>query len=572
MTIDGYWSLAAGRVTRRRALAAAGVATGAAAFVAACGGGDDKGSSSTGGSSGSLPQGQTGQAAPTGGAGPKRGGTLRTAAGPLGAELDPHKTNTPYESAGVWHWTGNFLVRFNKDFDIEPDLAAAMPEIADGGTTLTFKLNPQAKWQNRPPVNGRAAEAEDVKFTFERIKDPKTGSPRSAFFQNIDSIQTPDKTTVIFKTKVPEADLLAKMSDQYQLIVPKEWAGKEKAVSGPQDVVGTGPYVLDSFVLDQGFKMSRRPDGYWKPNTAWFDSWDFRRVDDAQAQIAAARSDQVDSVGITGDQLKDFEADKSRWYVLQRRNPTRECLLLNQGKQFYKDVRVRQAIWRAVDRKGIYDKVFQGLGIPGGPMTPAATPWVLPDAEMAKLPGFKSDRNAELTEAKQLLAAAGFPDGFTDTMTTVTAFSTNEEADLYVPALARIGVKYNLENVGTDFNTFLARETKREYSAAATLFLSGAIPDAQLNQYHYSGASRNYADYSNPTLDAMMDAQSREFDMNKRKQLVYDIQKELINNPSGFIWVGSRTEAVAYRTYYKGIYLGNFLAGYPAAELGFFDK
>lgn len=569
MTQDSPWHrAAAGRFGRRRALATAGISVGAMTIAAACGG---DGETSTTGSSRDLPQGQSGQAAP-GGDDPVRGGVLRSAAGPLGAELDPHKTNTPYESAGIWHWTGNFLVRFNQDFDVEPDLAASMPEIADDGTTLTFKLNPQAKWQNRAPANGRTADSEDVKYTFERIKDPATGSPRASFFANVDRIETPDPTTVIFRTRVPEADLMAKMSDQYQLIVPKEWAANPRPVNSAADVVGTGPYVLDSHTLDQGFRMSRRPDPYWKPNTAWMDGWDFRRVDDQQAQLAAARADQIDSVGITGDQMDEFQNDTARWYILESRNPTRECLLLNQGRDFYRDVRVRQAIWRGIERKQIYDIVFAGLGIPGGPMTPAATPWVLPDEELAQLPGFKSDRNAELQEARQLLSAAGYANGFEDVMTTVTAFNTNEEADLYVPQLQRIGVRYRLENVGTDFNTFLQREIRREYSAAATLFLSGALPDAQLNQYHYTGASRNYADYSNAQLDAMMDAQSRELDIDRRRQLVYDIQRELINNPSGFIWVGSRTGATAYRNYYQGIWVSNFLAGYPAAENGYLAK
>jgi peptide/nickel transport system substrate-binding protein len=572
MSQHSQWLTSAGRrFRRRRALATVGVSIGAMTISAACGGDGDK-EEDAGGTSRDLPQGQAGQATPASTSGPKRGGILRTVGGPLGAELDPHKTNTPYEIAGVWHWTGNFLVRFGKDSNIEPDLTAAMPEIADGGTTLTFKLNPQATWQQRPPANGRPADAEDVKFTFERIKDPKTVSPRASLFANVERIETPDARTVVFKTKVPEADLLAKMSDLYQMIAPKEWAAKDKPVSGAADVVGTGPYVLDSHTLDQGFKMSRRPDGYWKPNTAWLDGWDFRRVDDPQAQYAAARADQNDSISLTGDQLKEFENDKARWYILQSRGATRECLLLNQGKDFYKDVRVRQAIWRGVERKQIYDNVFAGLGIPGGPMTPAATQWVLPDAELEKLPGFKKDRAAELQEARQLLAAAGYPNGFEDTMTTVTAFFASEAADLYVPQLQRIGIRYRLENVGTDFNVILQREVSRNYSAAATLFLSGAFPDAQLNQYHYSTASRNYADYSNPQLDAMMDAQSREFDANKRRQLVNDIQKELINNPSGFIWMGSRVGATAYRTYYKGFYVGNFAAGYPMAEGGYLDK
>jgi peptide/nickel transport system substrate-binding protein len=539
---------------------------GAMTIAAACGGdGDDD--------SGQVSQGTaiSGGAAPQGGQ-PKRGGTLRSASGPLGAELDPHKTNTPFESAGIWHWAGNFLMRFNQEGLPEPDLATAQPEISDGGTTLIFKLRPEAKWQPRAPVNGRALEAEDIAYTFERIKSEVKPSPRASFFTNVESIETPDKNTAVFKTKAPEADLLSKMSDQYQLIVPKEWKGKEKPINSAQDVVGTGPYMLDSHVLDQGFRMSRRPDGYWKENTAWLDGWDFKRVDDPQAQLAAARADQIESVGLTGDQLPEFEQDKSRWYVLQSTNPTRECLLLNQQRDLYKDVRVRQAVWRGIERKQIYDLVFAGLGIAGGPMTPAAAAWVLPNDELAKLPGFKKDRDAELQEAKQLLTAAGHPNGFDDVMTTVTAFNTNEQADLYVPQLQRIGLRYRLENVGTDFNTFLQREINGDFSAAATLFLSGPYPDAQINQYHYTGASRNYAHFSEPRLDAMMDAQSKEFDVDKRKQIVFDLQRELINNPPGFIWVGSRGGATAYRTYYKGFWVGNFLAGYPAAENGYFDR
>jgi peptide/nickel transport system substrate-binding protein len=570
--VDVWTRAAAGRFSRRRALMTAGISAGAMTVAAACGGGSNNNGGSSGSSGSTLPAGTAGAAAVTTGGGPKKGGVLRTSGGPLGAELDPHKTNTPYESSGIWHWAGNFLLRFNKDGLPEPDLAQAMPEITDGGSTLTFKLNPAAKWQPRAPVNGRQADSEDVKFTIERISDPKTGSPRASFFANVVSMETPDKTTLVVKTKAPEADFFSKLADQYQLIVPKEWAGKDKPVNGAQDVVGTGPYLLDSFTLDQGFKMSRRPDGYWKPDTAWFDGWDFRRVDDPSGNMAALRADQVDSSGITGDELKNFESDKNRYYVLQRRNPTRECLLLNQNRPFYKDVRVRQAVWRAIDRKAIYDKVFVGLGIPGGPMTPAAVPWLLPDSEMATLPGFLKDRNADIAEAKKLLAAAGYADGFDDTLTTATAYLTNEEADLYVPQLRQIGIRYKIDNVGTDFNVFLSREVKRDYSACATLFLSGGYPDAQLNQYHLTGASRNYADYSDAKVDAMMQAQSQEFDFNKRKAMVLDIQRELINNPPGFIWVGSRTEAVAYRTYYKGVYLPNFLAGYPAAENGYFDK
>jgi peptide/nickel transport system substrate-binding protein len=541
-----------GRIGRRRLLAGAGLL----ALAAACDR-DKKKDSASGGRPAAS--------------GPRQGGVLRSAGGPLSGVLDPHLTTGLYVSAGIWHWAGNFLVRFTRDGLLEPDLALAMPEVADG-TTLTFKLNPAARWQPRDPVSGRIADSEDVKFTFERIKDPATGSPRAALFANLDTIETPDAYTVVLKTKTPEADLPAKLADQYQIIAPKEWVGKEKPVRSAADVVGTGPYVLESYAPEKGFRLSRRPDGYWKPNSAWLDGWSFTRVDDRRAQLAAAHAGSVDAVDLTADALKEFQSDVSRWYVLQSRSTTRDCLLLNQEKPFYGDVRVRQAIWRALDRTALYATLFAGLGTSGGPMSPAVTPWLLPDAELASLPGFRPDRDAELTEAKQLLAADGYADGFEDVLLTATAFQINDEGAQYAAQLARIGIRYQLENTGADFGAALQRQVKKEYSAAATLFPAGPYPDAQLNLYLASNAPRNYAGYANPQMDALLDAQSHELDANKRKELVFGIQRELITNPSGFIWIGSRTTATAYRTYLKGISQPNFPAGFPIAEDAFLER
>ena len=100
---------------------------------------------------------------------------MRALGGPFGAIPDPHKTRLSAE-ASIWQWVANFLVRFDSKAPYlpQPDLAAALPEIPDDGTTFLFKLRPEARWQNLPPVNGRGVTAEDVKATFERIRAPGT--------------------------------------------------------------------------------------------------------------------------------------------------------------------------------------------------------------------------------------------------------------------------------------------------------------------------------------------------------------------------------------------------------------
>lgn len=508
--------------------------------LAGCGDDDDEGGASPTSSNSAL----TPTAATPSAAQAVKGGTMRGLSN-IGSILDPHRTNTPHESLTIWGAIGNTLVRFSTKTPgaIEGDLASALPEVPPDGLTLTFKIRPEAKWHNKAPVNGRAVTAEDIKLSFERIKDPATVSPRGGQFGAIDTITVIDPQTVQFKLKTPQADLLAVMSDQYNFIIPKEIAARGKdAIMTAADCIGSGPYELAEFVAAQKSTLKRRTDAYWRPNTSWIDSFEFIHQTDPQAALNALRANQTDVIGTTADLAKTIESDKN-FVITRAPTPTRECLLINHNKDRYKDPKVRLALWRAINRQQVYDTVFGGLGFIGGPMTPAAPNWVLPPAELAKLPGF-GKREDEIKEAKALLSAAGFANGFEETVITVTAFDTEKIHDVVVSNLKDIGVTVKTENVGTDFAAnFLPREVGRQYDLATTLFLSGGYPDAQLLLYHHSDSktkgTRNYGDYSLAGLDAKLEKQSTIYDEKTRVPLVHEIQRDIINAP-GPIWFGSR--------------------------------
>lgn len=569
---DSWWKR---RYARRRVLAGGSVIAAGAAGLALVGCGDDDDTGGNGGDGGGGGTTPTATATQPPAEQPKAGGILRTAGGPVGSQLDIHKTNTPYESAGVWHWAGNFLVRFGAyEPNVglpEADLAETLPEITDDGTTLIFTLNPAATWQNKAPVNGRAVDAEDVKLTFERIMNPDVASPRAGNYSNIDTIEVVDDRTVRFRLKAPQADLLSAMSDQYDIIIPKELAQRgADAIMGPEDVIGSGPYELASFEAGQRFSMRRRPDGYWKPNTAWLEGWDHVNQVDPQQLSNALRAGEIDSAGLPVDLVREYEGDPN-YYIVSAPNPTRECLLINHNKEPYTDPKVRQAIWRAINRTEVYQTVYGGGGIPGGPMTPAAAAWVLPDDELSQMPGFR-DRETELKEARDLLAAAGFPDGFSDSILTVTAFNVDEVNDVIVSNLAEVGIQLTTENVGTDFFVFLGREVGREYNVASTLFLSGPYPDAQLLLYHHSQfGSRNYGDFSDPEIDALLEQQRGIYDMEERLPLVHEIQRKLIMNP-GPAWIGSRVGFTVVAKHLKNVVATPFLAGFDDAENVWLDR
>jgi peptide/nickel transport system substrate-binding protein len=538
-------------------------AAGAVGFaLVGCGDDDDD---SGGTSSGSSPTGAA--SSPTAAAAkPVAGGTYKVLGGPVGGLLDPHRSNTPYEVT-MWHWVGSMVVRLGvKDGLPEPDLVATMPEIPGDGTELTFKVNPQAKWQNKAPTNGRAVTAEDIKLSIERIKDPATTSLRVSNYANVDTITVVDATTFKMKLKAPQADLLNLMGDTYDIVLPKEISSRGKdAVKTAEDVVGSGPYELTAYEAGKGLTVKKRSDGFWKPNTAWLDSYQVVNQVDNQAIVNAMIAGETSSASLPLDLIKQFDKN-SKFQIGQAIATTRQVLSINQTKPPYDNPMVRQALWRAIDRKAIYDKVY-GAGKPGGPVTPSASFWALPDSELAKLPGF-GNRDTELAEAKKLLSAAGMADGFSDKIMTATAFQADQVADVIISSLAPIGIKLTADNIGTDFTVMVVREGKGDFNLAGTLRQSGPYPDVQLIPFYHTNpalGNRNYGKAGSAALDAKLEAQSRVYDSKQRQALVYDIQREVINNP-GSAWLGSNMAFSVAVSNLQNYVATGFAAGYNGAE------
>jgi peptide/nickel transport system substrate-binding protein len=565
--VSEYWQkFQPERRSRRRFL---GGATGAAAGVAAlttvgCAPAEDPAEPTP------TPPADAPAATPTPAEQPRRGGTLRLLGPGIASVIDPHRGAGLWEGSFMWHWCGNLLVRWHKlpPYPVEADLAAALPEITDGGTTFIFKLRPEAKWQNRPPVNGRQVTAEDIKASFERIMDPAILSPNRGNYAVVDSIEAVDPTTVRFKLKVPKADMLNVMSEWRDLMIPQEIAARGRdAITTVADVIGSGPYEAVEHTAGTRIEVRRRPDGYWKPNTAWLDgAWVVNQIDNTLRK-AALLANEIDMAPIFPQDLaRGFEGDPN-YYITRIPHASRELIVINHTRERYKDVRVRQAIWRAVDRKAVYEKVFGGAGVPGGAMSPAVVAWALPEAELAKLPGF-GNRADEIREAKALLSAAGFPDGFDERILTLTRFDANRVTDVNLVSLREVGIRLTVENLGMDLATLLGRLRAGEFNLAGTVVAEGPYPDAHLFTYHHSDpakGTRNDSRFADPEIDRLLDQQTSEFDVERRRSIVFDIQRKIAQRP-GPAWIGSRIAFSVVRQRLRGVVETPFLAGYDDAE------
>ncbi|MGH2632807.1 MAG: ABC transporter substrate-binding protein [Tepidiformaceae bacterium] len=554
-----YWSR--GQVTRRRALSSAALAAGAMGLGAV--GLSSAACRSTDSPVALVPV-PTSQPSPTPGQ-PQAGGIMRTLGGPFGPLPDPHKTRLGSEAL-IWQWVANFLVRFDRKppYHPQPDLAAALPEIPSDGTTFIFRLQPGATWQDLPPVNGRPVVASDVKASFDRIKVLGPKSPRSGNYANVDSITVLDAETVQFKLKAPQADLLNVMADQFDVVLPQEIAAKgDGAIATLADVIGSGPYQLAAYEPGQRAELKRRAGNYWRADTSRLDGWDLLDIEDPGTAANTLLGGSADDADF-GPVLAHVFDDNAAFQVLRTPSAARECVLVNHTAPKWKDPRVRLAAWRAIDRRQLYAAAFLGEGTPAGPMSPAVPAWALSETELSGLPGFGA-RAAELTEAKALLAAAGFKDGFDDTLLTVSALKLDAVADSVGTSLRDAGIRLTIQNLGDDFNALGDRARGGDFGLMTTLLLAGIYPDAQLYVYHHTGASANFGHFSVPALDAKLDQQRGMYDATARTALVKEIQRDIINAP-GPLWLGSRTQIHVASKRVHGISATPFVSGFDDAE------
>ena len=293
---NDYWHrILDSRVSRRRGMAAVGASAAAAAFLAACGGSDSgsggKSDSGAGDKSGLItkPVDTTKSA--------KKGGTLKFFTGAEPAHLDVQMDQVAmnqHKNMVYGHFV-NDKAGVLKPPTYEEVVGEMMQswEWSPDRLTLTFKMRDGVKWHNKAPVNGRVMDTEDVLFSWQRFATK--GTDRSFLVNSANpnapvlSVTAPDSKTIQFKLKEPVVFLLAALTPTQTgkpNIIPKE---TEKTFDIRQDMIGTGPFVLDKYTPTVGFTYKRNPD-YWDKDFPLVDSVELpivREYAQALAQLKA---------------------------------------------------------------------------------------------------------------------------------------------------------------------------------------------------------------------------------------------------------------------------------------------
>src|SRR6476660_10435179 len=187
---------------------------------------------------------------------PKKGGTLILARAGEVTNLDPH-TVPAFTSARVFELVYSYLMRLDENLAVQPELAESMPTTSSDGKTVTVKIRSGVKFHNGDPLTSA-----DVKYTFDRIIDPKTAAVARSFFGDVDTITAPDPTTVVFNLKTPNAALIAYMAHPNTGIVSKKIGEASTDLSKKETAIGSGPFKLVEWVPDNYMRFEANKDYY----------------------------------------------------------------------------------------------------------------------------------------------------------------------------------------------------------------------------------------------------------------------------------------------------------------------
>jgi peptide/nickel transport system substrate-binding protein len=565
-----YWDQVLNkRISRRRGLAGVGAGTAAAAFLAACGGDDDDGGSGTGDGSGASglvakPEDTSGKA--------KQGGVWKHFSRGDATHFDSLVSDTSqvvsisgylgYSKLLGWK-TGRYPNLF--DGSSEGQHAQSWEMSADH-LTLTFKLRPDMKFDPRPPTSSRAADSEDVAWSWKKYIANNPGAKTLAYSSDnsaaaVESIQTPDKNTVIFKMHHPDSSIIQLFSAADKFYVfPRE---AESGYDPRKEIRGAGPWMLTEYVPSTRFVWDRNPN-YFKQGKPYPDRIEVPIVPDPAQQLAQFRTGNIYSDvmgGFGGFQLEIVPTHKELPETLIYEVPVypeRNIWYMTfgyDGNSPFKDVRMRQAMSMLIDRDAYADVIdnrdkfaAQGLELQWKQCTILGAGWgdFWLDPRDSKFGPNAKYLQHNVDEAKKLISAAGFANGtnFDFYWLSDNTFGAlyNNIVQLYQAMFADGGLKGELKGlpfqqwVDTIVQAYFYKETlagtRHGYAGAQLMAERPFATPANLvaSTLHYLGGAFHGmtpngldAHKGDPKLNEMSEKLNAEFDRQKSIDLTHEV-------------------------------------------------
>jgi peptide/nickel transport system substrate-binding protein len=421
--------------------------------------------------------------------------------------LDPIMT---IQNGDIWVMNNMnaLLVRVSRDgAKIEPDLAERWT-ISPDGKVYTMNLRANLKFGDGSPIR-----ASDAKFSLLRLRDQK-GSVMAGMFVGIDTIDTPDDRTIVINLKKKSAPFLAALAMFSAAILPEKVL-KERGQEFGANPLGAGAFNLKEWKRGQYLSLEKNPY-YWDADRVKLDGVEWVYVPNDNARILKLQTGEVDAaIFMPFNRAKELNDNKD---INVHMDPSsrEDHMLINHAHKPLDDLRVRRAIYYALNRQAIVDVVTFGFGKVANSFIPAGAMYHNPDC---------FDYPYDPSKAKELLAEAGVKDLTLDLIVTAGDSAKDQTAVMVKDQLGKVGIDINIvkQETGPQWQSTIAGE----YDLNINYWVNDVIDPDQKTSFGVYGDKEHrsyYTNYKNPKVTALVDQGRTELDPEKRRQIYYEIQ------------------------------------------------
>lgn len=453
---------------------------------------------------------------------PVKGGEITVGiAQDLDDSLDPHQT----VAAGTREVLFNIfegLVKPNSDGEMIPAVAEKYT-LSEDGTTYTFTLREGVKFHN-----GQTVTAEDVVYSINRCAAVPEGQekPLVAAFSAVKSVEALDEKTVAVTIAQRDLEFISYMT---AAIIPADYENQDTAP------VGTGPFKFVSRTPQQDFVMERFEDYWGAP--AWLDKVTYKICENADALVMNLNGGSIDLCAhLTSAQASQLNQN---FQVLEgTMNLVQAIYLNNQAKPFDNQL-VRQALCYAIDRQGIMDMVADGHGTAvGSSIYPAFAKYFLPEL-VDKYPH-------DVAKAKELLAQAGYPDGFDMTISVPNNYQPHmDTAEVVAEQLREAGINVTIQPV--EWSTWLDTiYNGRQFQATVVGVDAANMTARAMLERFTSDYGKNFINYNNPAYDALFQQAINAQDEAEQTDL-YKQMETMLADTAANVYIQDLCDLVAMR-------------------------
>jgi peptide/nickel transport system substrate-binding protein len=500
---------------------------------------------------------------------PKRGGIFQIRHHVQPVHFDPHQT-IAFPTMMALSYCMSRLVKVKAGPSVVPgtqpvegDLAEAWTQTGD--TTYTFKLRRGVRWHPKPPVNGRELTADDVKYTYDRFLTMK-GNGNRGVLEMIDKVDDVDKYTVRFTLKEPNAWFVDKLASTSTWIVAKEAVEKFGDLKKAESVVGTGPWMLERYDAGTKILYARNPH-YFVPGLPYADGIEVTIETDPAAAFANFITGKYDFAPEYGMVVRRIDLDVAKQKIpgLQ----TRDYIVVFGGITWmkldqdpFKDVRVRRALgmasnWREMLETNAWS---QGHGAPNPAIPAALKEWSIAIDQLP--PEGRKLYEHDTAGAKKLLAEAGHPGGLKLPVETTPGYGPDymDAVQIWLKNMKAAGVETDLKQ--KEYGAFVSTTIFGKFEKLAVGLRGGTTDVDSYFDPYLPEKPLNAGGVNDPKLTAMINQQRRTFDVAKRRELIFEIQR-YISQQVYYLFDASVSAVSAWRPYVKnfGPNIGHDMGG-----------